>query len=114
MRNPKLFDTIELLIDMPEQNLTAGMRGSIVHKHTVDTYEIEFTNEKGETLALLALDTHQFIVVWRADTKQPVPIEDQLSQIIARIPKRSGEEILDFARFLSTRSKKRQPTGKIS
>ncbi len=100
---PKLFDTVELLVDVPEKGLRAGMRGAIVLAHTENVYEVEFINEHGETIALCALPADQFIVVWQAETKREVPLEEQLAQIVARLPQKTGEEILDFARFLSAR-----------
>jgi hypothetical protein len=103
MIKPELFDTVELLVDLPEQNLRAGTQGAIVHQYTDEAYEVEFTNEDGETIALCALQLDQFIVVWRAETQQWVPIADRVAQIVARLPDNAGVEVLDFARFLSVR-----------
>ena len=41
---PELFDVVELLIDLPEHNLSAGVRGAIVEEYSDRHYEIEFTN----------------------------------------------------------------------
>ncbi len=103
MVEPALFDTVELLVDLPDQNLRAGSRGAIVHQHTDEVYEVEFTNEYGETIALCALPLHQFIVVWQAEIQQWVPVAEQVAQIIARLPEEAGTEVLDFARFLGMR-----------
>jgi hypothetical protein len=67
---PDLFDVVELTVDIPERGLPAGMQGTIVHCHPGDVYEVEFTNEVGETLDFLALRPEQFIIVWRAKTKK--------------------------------------------
>lgn len=104
MMTPDLFDTIEMLVDLPDQNLRAGARGAIVHRHTDEMYEVEFTNEDGETMALCALPIHQFIVVWQAETRQWVPVIEQVAQITARLPEEAREEVLDFARFLGARA----------
>ena len=66
-----LFDVIELIVDIPECDLRAGMQGTVVHCDTDDACEVEFTNEAGETLDLLALRPEQFIAVWRANMIWP-------------------------------------------
>ena len=90
---PDLFDVVELTVDIPERGLRAGMQGIIVHCHPGDAYEVEFTNEAGETLDFLALRPEQFIVVWRAQTKKWVPIAERIAALA----------VLDFARFLHAR-----------
>jgi hypothetical protein len=65
MIEPELFDAIELLVDLPEENLCAGVRGAIVECYEDGKYEVEFTNEEGETLALSTLSSDKFIVVWK-------------------------------------------------
>lgn len=104
MIEPKLFDTVELLADLPEDDLRAGARGAIVHQHTDDVFEVEFMNEDGETLALRALPLRQFIVVWQAESRRWVPVAEQVAQIMARLPEDVRTEVLDFARFLSLRT----------
>jgi hypothetical protein len=69
MATPQLFDTVELLVDLPEQGICQGALGAIVHCYPDDTYEVEFTDEDGETLALCTLPSDRFIVIWRAETK---------------------------------------------
>lgn len=97
---PDLFDVIELVIDIPEHRLHAGTQGTIVECHEKDAYEVEFTAETGETMALVALRPHQFIVVWRASTGTPVPVAEQVATLIEALPENVGQEVLDFARFL--------------
>lgn len=100
---PDLFDVIELTVDIPERGLRAGRQGTIVHCHPGDAYEVEFTNEAGETLALCTLSPNQFIVVWRAKTKEWVPIAERIAALISQLPEEAREEVLDFARFLHAR-----------
>jgi len=100
---PDLFDVIELTVDIPERGLRVGMQGTIIECHSGDAYEVEFTNEAGETLALLALSPDQFIVVWRAKTKMWVPIPERIAALMAYLPEEAGQEVLDFARFLHAR-----------
>ena len=47
---------VELIRDLPEQRLRAGMRGAVVDRYGNDEYEVEFVGGNGETLALLALN----------------------------------------------------------
>ncbi len=110
MVKPKLFDVIELLTDIPEQNLRAGVQGTIVHQHSDKIFEIEFTHAEGKTLALCALPLRQFIVVWQSESQQWVPIVEQLVQIVARLPEKDGTEVLDFARFISVRTELPHPS----
>jgi hypothetical protein len=110
MIEPKLFDTVELLVDLPEDDLRAGARGAIVHQHTDDVFEVEFMNEDGETLALCALPYRQFIVVWQAESQRWVTVAEQVAQIIARLPEDARAEVLDFAQFLSTRTQQPHST----
>jgi hypothetical protein len=63
---PNIGDVIEIIIDIPTRNLRAGTQGTIVHCHNEAAYEVELTNEEGETLDFLALTPEQFVVVWRA------------------------------------------------
>jgi len=97
---PDLFDVVELLVDLPEHNLRAGDRGSVVHCHPDNTYDVEFTNEDGETLALCSLSPQQFFVVWRAETRTWVPVSEQIVAVVTHLPEEMEQEVLDFARYL--------------
>ncbi len=99
-------DVIELTVDIPERNLQAGRQGTIVHTHHDDVYEVEFTNDEGETLDFLAIRAEQFIVVWRVETHQWVPLVEQAAALIVNLPDDAIQEVLDFARFLSARRQK--------
>jgi hypothetical protein len=102
---PDLFDVVELLVDLPEQHLRMGARGAIVHCHPDNACEVEFTSEAGETLALCSLSPQEFIVVWRAKTQSWVPIAEQVAALVARLPERGEQEVLDYARFLHARGR---------
>lgn len=101
MIKPALYDSIELLLDLPEQHLRAGMQGAIIHQYDEQNFEVEFANEQGETLALCPLVLEQFIVIWQAELEQQVSVIDQVAQIVARLPQAPQMQLLDFARFLS-------------
>ena len=100
MIKPELFDTIELLVNVPESQQPVGTQGSIVECHDCDNFEVEFTNKDGETTALCVLSSHQFIVVWQATTKQWLTTTDKISAIFNNLSETKREEVLDFARFL--------------
>jgi len=103
---PELFDVVELITDIPAQALYAGMQGTIVTSHPGDAYEVEFTSESGETLALLALRADQFIVIWRSNTRAPVSVTEQVMALMEKLPESAEREVLDFARFLHERRRR--------
>ena len=104
---PDIGDVIELIIDVPERNLRFGTQGTIVHCHGTKSYEVEFTDESGETKDFLALDSDKFITVWRAETHEWASALEQIAEIVARLPQETVEEVLDFTRFLSMRKHQR-------
>jgi len=106
----ELFDVVELLVDLPEHHLRIGARGAIVHCYPDDTYDVEFTDEEGKTLALCPLSPQRFLVVWQARTRTWVPIAEQVAALVAHLPERAEQEVLDFARFLHARQ---APLGEI-
>ena len=103
MTQPELFDVIELLVDLPEFSLSVGVQGAIVECYADGKYEVEFTNQDGETLALSTLSSKQFIVVWKARTKSWLPVSEQVLAVIAHLYEERQREVLDFARFLAQR-----------
>ena len=96
----ELLDIVELLVNLPEHNQAIGTQGTIVECHDLDNFEVEFSNEDGETTALCVLSSQQFIVVWKAKTKQWLTSVDKLSAIFNNLPETKREEVLNFARFL--------------
>lgn len=100
MTQPELFDVVELLIDLPESNLRAGVQGAIVECYQDNNYEVEFSNSDGETLALCNLSARQFVVVWSAKTKTWLTVSERVAAILNNLDHHRQEEVLDFARFL--------------
>jgi hypothetical protein len=90
MIKPALFDVIELLQPLvhplPEQNLPAGSQGTILDQYNDHTFEVEFSDDLGRTIALAALSREQFIVVWQAENKQVLPLADQVAQLVELLP----------------------------
>lgn len=99
----EIGDIVELIVDLPERGLRAGVRGTIVHCHDHTAYEIEVTNDQGETQDILAVRPEHVLVVWRSETQQWVSIEEQLAFFLTQVPEHVAQEVLDFARFLWTR-----------
>lgn len=100
---PELFDVVELLIDLPEHNLSAGVRGAIVEEYSDRHYEIEFTNKDGETLVLATLPIERFVVVWRAVTQTWVPVAEKIESLVASLSEETRLEVFDFARAIYSR-----------
>lgn len=98
---PEIGDIVEMIVNKPKHNLLVGLQGTIVHCHKNNAYEVEFTNEDGETLEVLALNLEEFVVVWRAETQEWVTVAEQTATVIKYLPDNVAKEVLDFACFLS-------------
>jgi hypothetical protein len=59
----KLLDTVALIGDLPERKLKRGEVGTVVEILAPDAFEVEFSDEEGQTYAELALRTDQIIVL---------------------------------------------------
>jgi len=101
----EIGDVIELISDTAGKGLRAGMQGTIVHCHSNQAYEVEFTNDEGDTLDFLAVHQEQFVVAWRAKTQDWVTVAEKIAALVANLPDEIGLEVLDFARFLSERKR---------
>ncbi|SNY34508.1 DUF4926 domain-containing protein [Paractinoplanes atraurantiacus] len=57
----ELYDTVRLLVDLPEEQLKAGAVGAVVHVFDRPrlAYEVEFTDGDGRTVAQVALTPDQ-------------------------------------------------------
>jgi hypothetical protein len=51
----KLHDVVALLRELPKYKLPKGQVGTIVEIYKSGRYEVEFANDRGETLALVTL-----------------------------------------------------------
>jgi hypothetical protein len=59
----KLLDTVALTVDLPEEGLSRGLVGTVVEVFPSGDYEVEFTDEDGRTVAQLALQPDQIMVL---------------------------------------------------
>ncbi|WP_083860218.1 DUF4926 domain-containing protein [Cupriavidus sp. BIS7] len=66
MNEFELFDVVALIDDLLDDGLRAGMKGVIVEIHHSPclAYEVEFCDEQGKALALVALLPTQVKRVW--------------------------------------------------
>jgi len=62
-RSITLLDTVALLDDLPERNLKRGEVGTIVEILAPDVYEVEFSDDDGQTYAELALRSDQLVLL---------------------------------------------------
>lgn len=55
------FDVVTLAVDLLDGNLRRGMKGVVidVYHQPDEAYEVEFCDDEGKTLALLALTSEQ-------------------------------------------------------
>lgn len=100
MSKPELFDIVELLVNVPQDNLKAGTQGTIVECYDGQSYEVEFSNPQGETELTCALSEKQFIVVWQAASKTWLSISDKAEVLINLLSDENQTKVLEFARFL--------------
>ena len=62
-RNIKLLDTVALLEDLPSRKLKRGEVGTVVEILAPDVYEVEFSDDEGETYAELSLRSDQLVLL---------------------------------------------------
>jgi hypothetical protein len=59
----KLLDVVMLRVDLPEEGLSRGQIGTVVEIPAEGVFEVEFTSDEGETLALIPLKREQLTPV---------------------------------------------------
>ena len=57
----QLLDVVALKSDLPEHHLTAGQVGTLVEELAPDVYEVEFSDDDGQTYAMLPRHTSQVL-----------------------------------------------------
>lgn len=64
MEEIKLFDTIALLEDLPEENLWRGQVGAVVEVYKdAGAFEVEFVDRNGKTYGLVTLPRDQIMLL---------------------------------------------------
>ena len=56
MSNLDLFAVVALTEDLPNLGLSRGQMGTVVEKLSADVYEVEFSNQDGETYATATIE----------------------------------------------------------
>jgi Domain of unknown function (DUF4926) len=103
MIEPELFDIVELLIDLPEKVLQAGMQGAIVECFGSNTFEVEFSNDEGETIKILPLKSSQFVIVWRSKDNAWIPVTEKVAALLSVLPGDRQQQVFEFAKSLYTK-----------
>ena len=57
----QLLDTVALIADLPGHNLVAGQVGTIVEQLAPEVFEVEFSDEAGQTYAQMPLPQHHLL-----------------------------------------------------
>lgn len=63
MNSFKKLDTVALLIKIPEHNLVPGQVGTIIDLLEKDVYEVEFADKMGQTLASIAVESKNLMLL---------------------------------------------------
>jgi len=61
--NIELLDTVALLEDLPQRDLKKGEVGTVVEMLAPDVFEIEFSDDEGQTYAVFALRENQIVAL---------------------------------------------------
>ncbi len=57
------LDVVALLKEIPQYKLMNGQVGTIVHKYNEDTFEVEFADLNGETIAEITLHSNILLLL---------------------------------------------------
>ena len=71
-----VLDVVETNYPLAEFGLATGTRGTIGHCHDDGSYEVEFSDDNGQMVAVHALAREQFVVVWRGETGAETPFSN--------------------------------------
>ena len=59
----QLLDVVALTEDLPQRILFRGQVGTVVELFAPNVFEVEFSDDKGQTYAMLALRADQLMVL---------------------------------------------------
>lgn len=59
----KILDVVALLKNIPGKNLLMGQVGTIVEELTGNVFEVEFANNKGETIAMASINANDLLLL---------------------------------------------------
>ncbi len=67
----EILDVVALDRDLPGNGLVRGQVGTVVEILSSDVYEVEFSDNQGQTYAMLPLQSEQLIVLYTAPQHSP-------------------------------------------
>ncbi|MEK7441432.1 MAG: DUF4926 domain-containing protein [Chloroflexota bacterium] len=110
MTTTHLFDVVMLKTDLPDSHLAKGETGTVVECYTDGEYEIEFSDDSGETLTTLAVRPDSFEVIWSKDEldSDKTGVARELIAILKTLPADKTHSLLEYASFLQYKSLSRQ------
>ncbi|NTW04181.1 MAG: DUF4926 domain-containing protein [Oscillochloris sp.] len=59
----QLLDVVALVEDLPQRNLRRGQVGTVVEELAPNVFEVEFSDDHGQTYAMLSLHVKQLMVL---------------------------------------------------
>ncbi len=59
----KILDVVALLKSRPAENLLRGQIGTVVECYGTNDFEVEFSDNNGETISLLTLSTDEIMLL---------------------------------------------------
>lgn len=62
-RSIRVLDTVALIEDLPDRKLKRGEVGTVVEILAPDVYEVEFSDDDGQTYAEFALQRDQLVLL---------------------------------------------------
>jgi hypothetical protein len=60
-REIQLLDTVALLSDLPDAHLRRGQVGTVVEQLAPGVFEVEFSDDRGQTYASLAVESSRLL-----------------------------------------------------
>lgn len=63
MREIKLLDVVAILKDASGEGVVPGQVGTVVELLAPNVYEVEFSNQNGETIAILAVEEKYLLLL---------------------------------------------------
>jgi hypothetical protein len=76
----QLLDVVAIKEDLPDANLLAGQVGTIVEVLAPEVYEVEFSDDDGQTYAMLPLHSSQLLQLKYKSTAENTPMSNTIHQ----------------------------------
>jgi hypothetical protein len=76
----QLLDVVALRESLPEKNLFAGQVGTIVEELAPEVYEVEFSDDDGQTYAMLPLKSEQLLKLYYHSPHQEETMTTHINQ----------------------------------